>query len=705
MSAPSPSAAVMPAPALREDLRLHASKGGDHLVYDPIAHRYHELDAETVAILARWRAGETLGAMAMRLSAELATELTAQDLHDIAVTLDRAGLLAEPMLGWRALFAQKQAERRGPMSWLLHNYLFIRIPLVRPNRFLGATLPMVRLLWSRPALVAIALMGLVGLYLTSRQWDGFTQTFLYFFSVEGAAGYLAALAVVKLLHEAGHAYAARHFGCRVPTMGVALLVLAPVLYTDVTDAWRLQSRRQRLIIAAAGMFTEMAIAAIALFLWALLPDGTARSACFFVATTSLVMSLAINLSPLMRFDGYYLLSDLWDISNLQPRAFALMRWALREALFGLGDPCPEDWSRGKRIAVIAYAVATCIYRLGLFVGIALLVYHLTFKTLGILLFAVEIVWFVLRPIANEVQVWWAMRARIAARRRSLAPLAGLIALLLVTVAPWPHRVEVPAVLEPVAMQRLAAPLGAKVVTVAAKNDDTVEPGDLLVQLEAPKVRSDIAATRIKIGLATLRRDRRVADRADRDATLTLEQELASLTEKLDGLTRLEDQLTIRATVKGRVADLPPDLHEGRWVSKGEEIGFVVAALGRQVRGYLSEDSANAIAAAAEGVFIPDEPLTASVAVRLASVATGGVETLDLPYLASTFGGSVAVNEDRQRRGIPVEAQYQFVALPATPLADAGPILRGVVRLDARPDSMAERLFRRAVAVLVRESGF
>ncbi len=710
MTTPPSGPGALVAPALREDLRLHPGPQDSieqhWLIYDPIAHRYHEIDEWAYQILQHWRGNMHLEALAAHLTEQLGDEVTLEDLYQLTMTLDQAGLFCEPISGWKSVYQKQQDRRRGPVSWLLHNYLFIRVPLVKPDAFLQSTLPIARLFASRAALFVIFLLGLAGLFMASRQFDTFSHTFLFFFSLEGVIGYVGALFFVKVFHELGHAYMAKHFGCRVPTMGLAFLVLAPVLYTDVTDAWRLQSRRQRMLVSAAGMMVEIAIAALATFLWAFLPDGVLRSACFFIATVSWVLSLAINLSPLMRFDGYYLLGDYWRISNLQPRAFALFRWSIRETLFNLRAPCPEDWQRRRRAAVVLYAIAVCIYRLGLFIGIALVVYHMTqVKLLGILLFSVEILWFVARPVANEIKVWWTLRDEIRRHRRY--QFSGAIAALAIlsVMIPWPHRVEMPAVMEPVSVQRIATPVAAQLKQMMVRDGDHVEPGDILFELDSPKLRLDLLKTQTNRDLASLRQARRVADQLDRNATIVIDQEISSLDEQMAGLRRLESELTMRATVSGVVEDVVPDLHADRWIGKGEELAIVVADGKHQVRGYMPEDLVSAVQSGASGQFIPDEPLTPKSSVRLASISAGGVSRLDLPYLASTNGGRIAVNEDKEKGAVPVEAQYQFIMTTDAAQPATLPVLRGVVRIDAHPESIFGRTARRALAVLIRESGF
>ncbi len=131
------------------------------------------------------------------------------------------------------------------------------------------------------------------------------------------------------------------------------------------------------------------------------------------------MGLMVNLNPLMRFDGYHLLADAWNVPNLQSRSNALARWWLREALFKIGHKPPESsFPPRKRSLLIVYAMLVWIYRFFLFLGIALVVYHMFFKALGIVLFLIEIVWFILLPIAHEIREWSNMRHEIVRTRRS-----------------------------------------------------------------------------------------------------------------------------------------------------------------------------------------------------------------------------------------------------------------------------------------------
>lgn len=697
-----------PLPALREDLRLSQgqARGGDPgwLIYDPLQHRYHEVSALGHAALAEWRAGARFADMAQAMSLRLGRAVALEEVAATVRQFDAANLLAEPLQGVASLVEAARAQRKHPLAWLLHNYLFMRWPLVRPQRFLDATLPLARAFVSGPALTFYLLATAIGLYLASRQWDAFQGAFVNFLSLEGAAGYLVAIAIVKTMHEFGHAYTAAHFGCRVPTMGVALMVLTPVLYTDVTDAWRLRDRRQRALIDAAGILVELTIAGLATAAWAILPEGAARSAAFFVAAVSWVMSLAINLNPFMRYDAYYLLSDALDIPNLQPRAFAMMRWRLRELLFGLGRPCPETWSAPLRAFVVAYGVATAIYRLTLFVAIAVMVYYLTFKALGVLLFLVEIIWFVARPVWLEMRLWWTWRRDILRRPRTWisATSAGLVAILF--FIPWSTRIEVEAILEATQSQRLTAVAPAEIVAVLAHEGETVTRGQELLRLRSERLASDIALAETRMALVRVRLDRRGVDAGDRGDTLVLEGEESQLAERIAGLKRQNDDLVVRAQIDGVLVDMPRALTVGRVVERGEELGSVVAPQPAQLRGYVTESAAARLKPGAAGRFIPDDVTRSALDVRLASVAPAASAAIEIPYLLAAHGGRIAANEDRAWGALPVEAQFLSVMTPQQPVA-VSQIARGLVRLDGEAESFFRRTLRRALSIAIRESSF
>lgn len=692
-------------PELRQDIRLHHGpiSRGDiaWLLYDPVKHRYFQISRAVFEILGLWQP-ETAEALAERCTKALLRSVSAAQINEIAKFVIANHLAVEPPGGdARALAEQERRARPSPIVRLAHNYLFFRIPLLRPERFLKATMPLVSPLYTRTAALIVAATTLAGLYLASRQWEAFASTFLDFLSLEGAATYAVALLVVKSLHELGHAYTATRVGVRVNTMGIAFMLMTPILYTDVTDAWRLRLRRDKLAIDAAGIVVELALAGICLFLWSFLPDGPMRSAAFVTATTSLVVGLLVNLNPLMRFDGYYLLSDAWQVPNLQPRSNAMALWWVREALFDLRLPPPEPMARRQRAALVAYALAGWIYRLGLFIGIALIVYHLFFKVLGIMLFLGELVWFVALPIAHEMKEWWNMRRDIARTRRSLVTAAvacGVIALMLV---PWRTTVRIQAIVLADNEVAIFAPRPARVLTVAVGEDAPIEAGARLVLLGAPDLDHEIAQTTRTIELGTLRLARIAGDGADRTDRIVLERELARHRTKLAGLLAERAKLDVRSPQAGIARDVDRELRQGEWIDNVTRITRIVGTGPAEARGYVSEDEVWRILEGGDVTFVPEDPMGERLHGTLVEIVATGVRRIDLPYLASVYGGAtpsdrLADNEIEPRAG---QHLLRATLRHSRPQRAA----RGTLHLPARGESLAAAAWRRILQVLVRES--
>ena len=149
---------------------------------------------------------------------------------------------------------------------------------MRPDRWLTRWSPVTAPLYRRGFFMLTLGALCLGLALVLRDWQQFSSTLVDTFSWRGLAGYGIALTVVKILHELGHAFTAKRYGCRVPAMGVAFLVLWPVAYTDTNEVWRLHERGQRLAVAAAGVATELVIAVWATLAWAILPPPAITTA-------------------------------------------------------------------------------------------------------------------------------------------------------------------------------------------------------------------------------------------------------------------------------------------------------------------------------------------------------------------------------------------------------------------------------------------
>ena len=597
-------------PYLRQDLEIFRGNSREDgspawLLYDAVRNKYFTLGLTAFRLIKNWRGGEDIQNFEKKINTQ-GIETTGDEIKSFVGFLQQNNLIIQPQgQGVPYLMQQKNSLKKSWLMNLIHSYLFFKIPLFTPDEWLGRTYNKVKFLGSKKIRNIIYILGFIGLFLVIQQFENFSKTFLYFFSIKGLMLYFITLVFVKCLHELGHAYIAKHHGCRVSAIGIAFLVFFPFLYTDTTDAWRLRNHKERLLINFAGIFTELHLALIATFVWGVLPEGGLKSAAFFIATTSWISSIAINVSPFMRFDGYYVFSDWLKAENLQPRSFALAKWKTRETLFGFNHKPPEEINPSRRWTFIIYAWSTWVYRLFLFIGIALLVYYFAFKVLGIILFAIEIYWFIMLPIIKEIKQWWLMRSEMRINKQTFRTTAILIITLMVLFLPWKSSMKIPAVYISEKYSKIYSPYSAKIKSVLITKDQEVVVGQNLIELYSPELDKDINSIRRKILLTKTKINRMSGTSGNMDEYLTYNQRLIALQSELSGLTKTKEKLVIKAPNKGKVKDLV-SLSNEMWVSNLDQLLGIVHYGTGNVKAFIREEHIDRFQENTPAVFIPNE---------------------------------------------------------------------------------------------------
>lgn len=704
----------MPLPLLREELDLLPGPvmpdgAPSWTLHDPARNQFFRIDWPTFEVLQRWHLDDP-SAMAESISQDTTLQLDEDSVLGVVQFLVQHQLVRP--LGAKAAkdMAKRLQDRQGTLlNWLLHHYLFFRIPLVKPDAWLNRWQGVASLLFTRHFLVLTLLALGFGLLQVAKRWDVFVASLVDTFNWDGLVAYGLAVFAVKVLHELGHAFSAKRMGCRVPTMGVAFLVMWPVAYTDTNESWRLTNRFQRLKIASAGILTELTVAAWATFAWALLPEGGLQSAAFVLATTSWVTTLAINASPFMRFDGYFILSDWLDISNMHERSFALARWRLRERLFDLREEPPEYFSPQRTRALIAFAWGTWLYRLVLFLGIAALVYYMFFKVLGMVLFTVEILWFVLLPIWHELKAWGERRPLIASGQRGRVSLLFLLLIVSLAFVPWPMRVTASALLRPAEVWPVFAPGGARVEELPFNEGDTVPAGSTLVRLFVPDLQMRQKTSSAKVQSMQWQAAAAEVDPQGRKLLRSTQEALQIARAEQISLRTESLQYAPVAPFTGRLRDVDPDLRVGQWLARKEQVGLLVREDGGWlVETWLDEDTVHRVKAGDRAVFITEGPDTQLIELRVSHIDRDAARVLPRGELSTQLGGHVLVRE-KSGQLTPERAIYHVTfalakgnSIPAHMQAMSW---RGKVSIQAQAQSPAARYWRRAVAVLVQEFGF
>lgn len=698
-------------PVLRNDLHLIegpvALDGSPTwIIVDPIRNKFFSIGWLAFQLLSRWTVGKA-SLLIDKIKQESSLEVEHKDIQSMLTFLYANSLTLDPATGSsNAYYEQYINSKPNFIMWLIHNYLFIKIPLVKPTQFLRRTLVYVEPFFSTTTMWLIVLLGITGLYLVGREWDSFTSTFLYFFNFQGLIFYFISLFFIKSLHELGHAYTATRYGCKVPTMGIAFLVMFPILYTDTSDTWRIKSARQRVHVGAAGMVVELYIACLATFCWGFLPDGIFKSAAFILATTGWIMSLAINLNCLMRFDGYYILSDLLGIQNLQKRAFEVGKWKLTELLFDLGLKSPEALPVSMTRKLYIYAWSVAIYRFFLFIGIAVLVYYKFFKLLGIILFLIEILWFIVMPVFNIMQGWWEMRSSIIKRKRFYISATIFLLLIVAIIYPWNTSIRVPAVFQSQEKTTLYATLPGYIENNLMKIGDVVKKGDVLMKLVSPELEHDIEMTLKEIDILRLQAKRIAASSEELSNIQVIVQQLQESRSKLKGLYEEQNKFIIRAPIDGIIFDLETSLLQGRWINPTLAIATVVQTDEPFFEGVVFEADLARIKLHATAKFIPDNAQLDTIWGYVADIEQSNLNSLQLPLLASIYGGQVPVQFNDEQQLVPEKSAYK-VRFSVSPVEHikVDKVVRGVVHIEGKAESFLKRFYKMVASILIRESGF
>lgn len=661
-------------PRLRGHVQIHRHEYRGEVWYvfeDRIGARHHRFNFATYRLIhlmdGRRSMDDIWSLLARRLDDDTPTQ---DDLIRLLGQLHAADLVVSDVTPDVAeLFERRAKHERRKWFGRIGNPVALRIPLIDPDRLLERLAPWFRPFagWRGVALwLAVVLPALV---LLPSQWraltEGFTDQLL-------ATDNLLLLAVlfplVKIAHELGHGLVCKLRGGEVHEAGVMLLVGYPVPYVDASTASAFVGKWQRVLVGAAGMLTELFIAAIAFYLWLLLEPGLAKSLAWNVAVLASVTTLFFNANPLLRYDGYYILADMIEVPNLGTRANRHWQYLADRYLFGVRHPELPPATPGERRWFAAYAPLAYIYRLLVSFGIALLVAQKLFAV-GVALAMWTVGQGVLWPIFKGLRAL-ASAPRYADRRvRVRGVFAGGAALLALVlfVLPWPRHTVAEGVLWLPERAIVRAEASGFVRDVVAAPGDQLAAGDAVIECFEPALGARIAAQRARIDEVMAQID--AAWLQSQAKVQQLEQQLAV---EQAALARLEDEaraLTVRAGADGellltRAADLP-----GRWLRKGEVVGYLRTGDAPLVRVVVPMSDVDQVRLATRAVEVRlPQGVASSVPAALQRGVPAASRTMPSAALGAAGGGAVAV-DPRDPQGLTaLESVFEFELMLPNELA-------------------------------------
>jgi putative peptide zinc metalloprotease protein len=695
-----------PLPLFREDLKVFQGPSDPDgaptfALYDPVKASYFRITWREALVLQVLRPGMTMPQLIEAVENNSTLKVKPEDLATFFQEASANGLLAiyRPS---EQLSKDAEKLRLKPLKWLIFHYLYVRIPLINPDNFLDSTLKYAKPFFSKTACIIYGLLIFAGLIQLLTRFSEFIHTFPYFFNLEGIFIYSFAIICVKVIHEFSHAYTAKYFGVRVPTMGVALIVFWPVLYTDVTDSWKLAKRSQRLLISAAGIITESTLAGISTLGWALSPPGLWQSTFFVVSSVTWISTLVVNLNPAMRFDGYYIMCDLLGIDNLQTRAFAITRWKLRKWLLGIDIPPPEEVTKRRETVMVVYSLYTWVYRLFLYTAIAIFVYFQFTRLLGAILFFLEIAIFIAWPIGSEIKELHLLRKFIKFNTRAVISTLVFTGFLLWFIIPFPHVNSFPALTDPIDNQTVYVPFDANLEAIYVKKEDLVVPGQPLIKLYSKSLLGEIAKNKVEKAIA--QREILIAQESTEDHSF-IPGKLAGISAidaKLSELEQLQKKLIIRSEINGLIYEWDDTLAVNQYLSKNRVVGKIADFSNLKIIAYVPERYVSEVSKGQEVTFQLRGSLE-KVKGHINTISPVSSRYLIHPQVASIYHGDVPVTQDQQGKLIFVESYY---IVNVTVNKDSIPLgigEQGTLYVQGPWRSNLVRLFSYIYSIFIRES--
>jgi putative peptide zinc metalloprotease protein len=481
---------------------------------------------------------------------------------------------------------RKNKKRKGAFYNFVNQVFFSRFSVYDPDRLFARMARPIAWIWTRTSLwisVVIVALGILTFWMNAGRIHPTMQNF---FAFNNLVLIWVTTIIIKSIHELGHGLTCKHFGGEVHEVGVMLLVFTPYFFVNVSDSWVMPERRHRILISAAGIYVELVIAALATFAWAVVQPGGVQDFLFNVMVIASFSTLVFNANPLMRFDGYYILTDLIEIPNLQGKSRALVGNQFKSLLFGgnADDPVLSRMPLPKKRFWLFYIYAVLswlygyyvIYKLTWFMSDRLAKYDL--RTLGRFLSISALIAWVIMPFwafSKGLQLKredWKPHGRL--RRLSLFGGVALVAFTVMCFMPVDLAIKRSGAVELAEPEVVRAETPGFIDAVYVKEGDKVVPGQKIARLanrEAGQM-NESSIERLKMAKATVQR----AIGLDRPSEIRqAESTQVDYQRRQEQTQRDVDNLLLKAKTSGTVLSRDLDKLPGRFLRSGEvfcEIG-------------------------------------------------------------------------------------------------------------------------------------
>jgi putative peptide zinc metalloprotease protein len=678
-------------PCLRAGVQpLHRRLRGRHwvLLLDPLTQRFHRMTPPVWRVL-QWLDGhrsldDVWRLVCAQAGAADGPVITQHQLVQLMASLHANDLLqtqVAPDAGEVLERYRRQRRSRFKQSWL--NPMSLRLPLLHPDAWFQRHIGLARAVSSLPALLLWLALVAPAAVLAWQHWTALTSNLSdRVLSASNLALLWLVYPLVKAVHECAHGLAVKAGGGTVREIGLMFIVFTPVPYVDATSSYRFPSKWARAGVAAAGIMAELVLGALALYVWLLAEPGLATAVAYNVVLIAGVSTLVVNGNPLMRYDGYYIATDLLELPNLAQRASQYLVYLVDRHVFRATDAEPPDAVHGERLILFAYGVLSPVYRLLITIGLVWFVVG-EYLLVGAIMALVAVWGSLLTPL------WKAWKhltesSTLARRRgfvlRRAALLLGVAAAFLGLV-PLPFQSVHQGVLWLPDEAIVRAEVPGHIAHVLQPAGRQVSAAAPLLVLENLDDQARLARAAAAVATAQVR-----LRKAQSDEPVRTEPLRAELQARLAELARAQAQTTaaqVAAGVAGQWVPKAPTALAGRHVQRGEVLGYLVAGPAQRVRAAVPQEDMDLIRSRLQAVQVRLGGATPQVLpATLLRVVPGGEQTLVSAALGTQGGGEIAVDPAKPDGTHPLQRVFDLeLGLQATPDGGAAFGQRVHVRFD------------------------
>ncbi|MFW6155071.1 MAG: hypothetical protein ACOC95_07645 [Planctomycetota bacterium] len=549
-----------------------------------------------------------------------------------------------------------QREVKGYVS----NLLFIRIPLFDPDRILDRWVKVVGPVFSIWGAILWMIVVSVGLYHVINSIPALRSQGNSVLDLENLPLLYLSFVIIKVIHEFGHAFACKKFGQysgggEVHVMGVMFLVFTPLPYMDASSSWAFRGKWHRVTVGAAGMIVELFFAAIAAVIWARTSEGTTLHAIAYnVMFIASVSTLLFNANPLLRYDGYYILSDLLELPNLSQRSKQYLYYLVRKYVYGVRNPRSPAHSPGERAWFVFYGIASTVYRVFICTRILMFVAD-KFFFVGFTLGVAAVVAWVVVPFGKFLHYLATSGELMRVRGRAVGATVAVFALIiaLIGLVRMPDRYRLEGVVEPITAAGVYAETEGRVVDLLPNRTD-VQAGEKILQLVNEELQAELGKARAERRAKEIERQLAVRDRKLADAK-SLAEQIVAYDERIANLEDRLAGLTVCAEVSGTWISPKVDRLEGAYLDRMARVGLVADLSTVMIRCTTGQDEATellgyindcgSVRAEIRVKGRPDDYLEGVTCPP--DIVPAGQKRLPSQALGYTAGGSMATVEDDQ----------------------------------------------------------